>query len=63
MAVLAVRIAGGALGVAMAVAVERCAVRAESTGGQDAMSGALLGPAFSDEEIGAHLDGAGIPYK
>ncbi|WP_344336199.1 carbamoyltransferase C-terminal domain-containing protein, partial [Kitasatospora putterlickiae] len=30
---------------------------------RDAMAGALLGPAFGDEEIGAFLDGRGVPYE
>lgn len=55
--------AGGALGAAMAVAMERGAARVTTADGQDLMSGSLLGPAFSDEEIGAYLDGERIPYE
>ncbi|MER5772185.1 carbamoyltransferase family protein [Streptomyces sp. NPDC001985] len=54
--------AGGALGAALAVSVERGAARPRLEGRPDAMSGALLGPAFSDREIGAHLDRHAIPY-
>lgn len=55
--------AGGALGAAMAVAVRRGSGRPHVAEGHDAMSGALLGPAFSDEEIAAFLDGRRIPYE
>jgi carbamoyltransferase len=55
--------AGGALGAAMAVAMERGATRCRREDGRDAMSGALLGPAFSDAEIGAYLDSHAIPYE
>ncbi|MGX1759140.1 carbamoyltransferase family protein [Streptomyces lydicus] len=54
--------AGGALGAALAVAMERGAERTHLGSGGDAMSGALLGPAYRDEEIQAYLDGAGVPY-
>lgn len=54
--------AGGALGAAMAVAMERGAVRDHVGSGQDAMSGSLLGPAFSDEQIAAYLHAHGIPH-
>ncbi|MFG2528980.1 carbamoyltransferase [Streptomyces sp. NPDC048516] len=54
--------AGGALGAALAVAMEGGAERTHLAGGGDAMSGALLGPAYRDEEIQAYLDGAGVPY-
>ncbi|EFL34001.1 carbamoyltransferase [Streptomyces viridochromogenes DSM 40736] len=54
--------AGGALGAALDVARERGAPRAHLGGGQDAMSGSLLGPAHDDEEIAAYLDGLGVPY-
>lgn len=55
--------AGGALGAALVVAAERGATRVHLVGGHDAMSGALLGPAYTDEEIGAFLDANHIPYK
>lgn len=54
--------AGGALGAALAVAMEGGAERTHLGSGGDAMSGALLGPAYRDEEIQAYLDGAGVPY-
>ncbi|MDH6131757.1 carbamoyltransferase [Kitasatospora sp. MAA4] len=54
--------AGGALGAALAVAMERGATRTHLGTGHDAMSGSLLGPAYRDEEIQAYLDDAGIPY-
>lgn len=54
--------AGGALGAALAVAMDGGAERTHLGSGGDAMSGALLGPAYRDEEIQAYLDGAGVPY-
>ncbi|MEU8264751.1 carbamoyltransferase [Micromonospora sp. NPDC048999] len=54
--------AGGAVGAALAVAVERGATRGHVHTGRDAMAGALLGPAYDDDEIRAYLDSAGIPY-
>ncbi|MFC5220523.1 carbamoyltransferase [Streptomyces coerulescens] len=54
--------AGGALGAALAVAMESGAERTHLGSGRDAMSGALLGPAYRDEEIRAYLDEAGVPY-
>ncbi|MET7718489.1 carbamoyltransferase [Streptomyces sp. NPDC005407] len=54
--------AGGALGAALAVAAERGAARTHVCTGRDAMSGALLGPQFSDDEIAAYLDSQGIPH-
>jgi carbamoyltransferase len=55
--------AGGALGAAMIVAAERGAGRPHVGQGRDAMSGALLGPAYSDEEIAEFLDSRGIPHQ
>ncbi|MFE3598457.1 carbamoyltransferase [Streptomyces sp. NPDC059142] len=55
--------AGGALGAALSAAARRGAPRAHPGSGADAMSGALLGPAFDDEEIGAYLDRHAIPYS
>jgi carbamoyltransferase len=55
--------AGGALGAALAVAVERGAGRPHLGNGRDAMAGALLGPAYSDEEIGAFLERHGLPHE
>ena len=57
--------AGGALGAALAVAVGRGARRPHVTGGddgRDAMSGALLGPAYSDAAVEAFLTSNGIPH-
>ncbi|CAD5934852.1 carbamoyltransferase family protein [Streptomyces cyaneofuscatus] len=55
--------AGGALGAAQAVAMERGARRDHVRTGHDAMSGSLLGPAYGDEEIAAYLDARSIPYR
>ncbi|MEU0920592.1 carbamoyltransferase N-terminal domain-containing protein [Streptomyces cyaneofuscatus] len=55
--------AGGALGAAQAVAMERGARRDHVRTGHDAMSGSLLGPAYGDEEIAAYLDAHSIPYR
>jgi carbamoyltransferase len=55
--------AGGALGAALAVATERGAPRVHLGTGGDAMSGSLLGPQYPDPEIGAYLDGIGVPYQ
>lgn len=54
--------AGGALGAALAVAADRGAPRAHLGSGRDAMSGALLGPAYGDAEIAEYLDNRSIPY-
>ena len=54
--------AGCALGAALAVAAERGSARAHVGTGQDAMSGALLGPAYTDDEIAAYLDERRAPY-
>ncbi|MGH3746137.1 MAG: carbamoyltransferase family protein, partial [Micromonosporaceae bacterium] len=54
--------AGGALGAALMVAAERGSPRPHLTTGGDAMSGSLLGPAYSDDEIARYLDRQGIPY-
>jgi carbamoyltransferase len=55
--------AGGALGAALAVALERGASRDHLGTGGDAMSGSLLGPRYTDAEIGTYLDGVGAPYQ
>ncbi len=54
--------AGGALGAALALAMERGAPRAHLAAGRDAMSGCLLGPEYSDEEISAYLHRERIPH-
>ncbi|MEU8511560.1 carbamoyltransferase [Kitasatospora sp. NPDC048722] len=55
--------AGGALGAALAVAMDRGAGRAHAGTGHDAMSGSLLGPAYDDDEIAAYLAEAGVPHR
>ncbi|MEU6072773.1 carbamoyltransferase [Micromonospora sp. NPDC047074] len=55
--------AGGALGAALAVAMERGAARQHIGTGRDAMSGALLGPAFSEAQIADYLRNRGIPHR
>jgi carbamoyltransferase len=55
--------AGGALGAALAVAVDRGAGRAHVGTGFDGMSGSLLGPAYSDDQIAAYLTAGGIPHR
>ncbi|MFD7169279.1 carbamoyltransferase family protein [Streptomyces violascens] len=54
--------AGGALGAATAVAIERGAGRDHLPGGHDAMSGSLLGPGYTGEEISDTLDRLGASY-
>jgi carbamoyltransferase len=51
--------AGGALGAALAAASRR----PRPGPGRDAMRGALLGPSYSDEEIGEYLCHSGIPHR
>ncbi|MBN0049114.1 carbamoyltransferase [Streptomyces actuosus] len=55
--------AGGALGAAQAVAMERGVRRDHLGTGRDAMSGALLGPAYDDAEIARYLESHGIPHR
>ncbi|MFL6139746.1 MAG: carbamoyltransferase [Frankiaceae bacterium] len=55
--------AGGALGAALAVAVERGAPRSHLGTDRDAMAGSLLGPSYGDEEIAAYLRANGYPYE
>ncbi|MEV1146574.1 carbamoyltransferase [Micromonospora sp. NPDC049799] len=55
--------AGGALGAALAVAMDRGAERAHVGTGHDAMAGSLLGPRYDDEQIAAYLNSAGIPHR
>ncbi|MEE1754119.1 carbamoyltransferase family protein [Streptomyces sp. SP18CS02] len=55
--------AGGALGAAQAVAMERGVRRDHLSTGRDAMSGSLLGPAYDDEEIAAYLTANNIPHQ
>ncbi|HMI92190.1 MAG TPA: carbamoyltransferase N-terminal domain-containing protein [Polyangiales bacterium] len=53
--------AGGALGAALFV-WHQLLERERSPGGRDAQQGSLLGPAFTDEQVRAQLDGAGARY-
>jgi carbamoyltransferase len=55
--------AGGALGAALSLAMERGDRRTHLGQGRDAMAGSLLGPAYSDDEIRAYLDAKGMPYS
>ncbi|MFI9754352.1 carbamoyltransferase [Streptomyces collinus] len=53
--------AGGALGAALAESHHRGAPRSHAGSGRDAMAGALLGPACSDQEIEDFLADGGYP--
>jgi carbamoyltransferase len=53
--------AGGALGAALFAAHKGHAIAREPDASGDSMQGALLGPAFSDEEIGRFLVRQGYP--
>jgi carbamoyltransferase len=55
--------AGAALGAALTVAMARGAARGHVGSGRDVMSGALLGPAFSDPQIAEFLQLRGIPHR
>ncbi|MDQ1741139.1 MAG: carbamoyltransferase [Pseudonocardiales bacterium] len=55
--------AGGALGAAMAVALEHGAQRPHIRTGQDSMSGSLLGPEFDDDAIADYLHAHAIPHR
>ncbi|GLZ00506.1 carbamoyltransferase [Actinoplanes sp. NBRC 103695] len=55
--------AGGALGAALALAADRGAGRTHLGTGLDAMSGSLLGPAYSDDQIADYLAAGGIPHR
>ncbi|WP_085949683.1 MULTISPECIES: carbamoyltransferase family protein [Frankia] len=55
--------AGGALGAAQAVAMERGVRRDHPRTGRDVMNGSLLGPAYEDEQIFAYLEANGIPHQ
>ncbi len=54
--------AGGAVGAALAAWHLHLGKPRESPGGRDAMRGAYLGPAFSDEEIAARLGRCGARF-
>ncbi|MFD0306429.1 carbamoyltransferase [Streptomyces sp. NPDC127119] len=55
--------AGGALGAALSAAARHGAARTHVGSGADAMSGALLGPAFDDREMAAYLDRHAVPHS
>ena len=55
--------AGGALGVALLTYHRYLGADRKDNSGRDQMHGALLGPAFSDEEIEAFLQARGAPYR
>jgi carbamoyltransferase len=55
--------AGGALGVALLAQYRYFGDARPSRSGRDAMQGAFLGPAFSDEEIEAFLQTRGALYR
>ncbi|MFD6156624.1 carbamoyltransferase [Nocardia sp. NPDC060256] len=55
--------AGGAVGAALALAMDRGAGRAHVAQGTDAMAGALLGPSFRDEQIRSYLDSVAAVYR
>ncbi len=54
--------AGGALGAAL-LAYHRYAGQPRRARTPDAMQGAALGPAFSDDAVEAFLDSQGVPYE
>ncbi len=54
--------AGGAVGAALAAWHEYLGNPRRADGGSDAMQGAYLGPAYSDEEIGEWLSARNIPH-
>lgn len=54
---------GGALGAALALWHGRFGQERAADGRTDAMQGALLGPEFSAEQIGAYLDRMGYAYE
>jgi len=54
--------AGGALGAALCVWHRYLGKKRQVTEGYDSQKGSYLGPAFSNEEVKAFLDGSGYPY-
>lgn len=54
--------AGGALGAALGVWYQYLGNPRQADGTHDQMRGSYLGPQFSEQEIRAYLEGAGIPY-
>jgi carbamoyltransferase len=55
--------AGGALGVAQLIWHRQCRQPRKVTPGRDGMSGAYLGPAYSDDQIEAFLKSVGASYQ
>ncbi|HMB53920.1 MAG TPA: carbamoyltransferase [Thermoanaerobaculia bacterium] len=55
--------AGGALGAALSVWHNALGNERHADGRRDRMSGAYLGPGFSDDEVRAWLDHQGYPYR
>ncbi len=55
--------AGCALGAAMATAIELGSGRPHVADGRDAMSGALLGQQYGDDEIGKFIDALDLPHR
>jgi carbamoyltransferase len=55
--------AGGALGAALLDTAPESLTRHHVSEGRDGMSGALLGPSYSNDEIGSYLDERGVPYE
>ena len=55
--------AGGALGAALLNTAPESLTRDHVSVGRDGMAGALLGPSYTDDEIGSFLDEHGVPYE
>jgi len=55
--------AGGALGTALLLWHQYLGQERAASGGRDSQQGSLLGPSFSDEEIGAWLKEQGVPHR
>ena len=55
--------AGGALGAAYVAGYRYFEWDRTSTGGDDAMQGAYLGPDYSEDEVCGYLQQAGLPYE
>ncbi len=55
--------AGGALGVALLAYHRYFGAERKNGSNRDRMQGALLGPAYSDEEIETFLEERGVPYR
>ena len=55
--------AGGALGAALLLWHQYLGKERSVSGGRDSQQGSLLGPSFSDEQIGAWLKAKNIPHR